>query len=475
MDVALLVSHGNTWASGAAALIALFAAFMSTGRSENELWRRFAVLSFVNTVFCLSAAIQNHTSDPVAIYWANAWNNACGILLAPAFFDFVQTFAGSRNRILSGLCWGSSCFFAAAFLLWPEYFMALERNMPAMPLHYFRYTTMYPFFLAVLFGWIGYALILLYRAGRQTSEQKLFRLFVLPSSFLWAVCGLWDTILAPLFEVPLPLSWTGGLVVNVAFLAFVTRRSQEAFRVQEKHRSVMRDVGQARDIQLGLISNDFPLLRRVQVYGKYAPMAELGGDFYSVRPLGEGKAAFFMSDVTGHGIASAFITAMIKISLDGLSETALERPEEVLNHLNNSLLDKTMNRFVTGAYGVLDENSLTFRFCSAGHHPPLLHYNRQNDAVIELDTRGRLMGAFEDLQLSERTVSLQPGDRILLATDGFYEAFSESGEMFGMRRLKEIFRKELTRSLDPLLLAIHRFTNGARQADDMAGLLIVVN
>ena len=97
-----------------------------------------------------------------------------------------------------------------------------------------------------------------------------------------------------------------------------------------------------------------------------------------------------------------------------------------------------------------------------------------SDAVEELEARGRLLAAFDDLLLSERTIELAAGDRILLATDGFYEAFSERGEMFGMKRLKEIFKGELHTSLDPLLLAIHRFTNGARQADDMAGLLIVV-
>jgi hypothetical protein len=475
MDPILFASHGNTWASGAAALIALFAAFMSTGRSENELWRRFAVLSFVNMVFCLSGAIQNHASEPDLIFWSNAWNNACGILLAPAFLDFVQSFSGGKNRLISGASWGTTLFLAGYVILWPDHLMTREQNMVTMPLHYFHYTGFYPVFLAALFGWIGLALLELWRAGRETMERRIFTLFVLPACILWTLCGLWDTIGAPFFRIAMPVSWLGGLGVNVAFLAFVTRRSQEAFRIQEKHRSVMRDVSQARDIQLGLISNDFPLLRTARVYGKYAPMAELGGDFYSVRRLNQSSIGFFMSDVTGHGIASAFITAMIKISLDGLASESLQRPDVVLNHLNQSLLDKTMNRFVTGAYGVLDEESLTFKFCSAGHHPPLLYYNAAKDAVEELEARGRLLAAFDDLQLSERTIPLAPGDRILLATDGFYEAFSERGEMFGMQRLKDIFKRDLHTSLDPLLLAIHRFTNGARQADDMAGLLIVVS
>lgn len=475
MDPILFASHGNTWASGAAALIALFSAFMSTGRSENELWRRFAMLSLVNMLFCLSGAIQNHGISAQSILWANAWNNALGIILAPAFLDFVQSFSANKNRFVSGACWGICLFFAAYMVLLPEHLMTRERDMPSMPLHYYQYTSLYIVFLAALFGWIGFALIELWRAGRETMERKLFTLLVLPTCIVWALCGLWDTIGSSLLRVSMPVSWLGGLGVNIAFLAFVTRRSQEAFRVQEKHRSVMRDVSQARDIQMGLISDDFPLLRQVRVYGKYAPMAELGGDFYSVRRLDEKNVGFFMSDVTGHGIASAFITAMIKISLDGMGAEALRNPELVLNHLNQSLLDKTMNRFVTGAYGVLDEQAMTFRFCSAGHHPPLLHYHANTDSVEELEAKGRLLAAFDDLLLSERTIPLASGDRILLATDGFYEAFSERGEMFGMQRLKEIFRRELHTSLDPLLLAIHRFTNGARQADDMAGLLIVVS
>ncbi|MBL8019982.1 MAG: serine/threonine-protein phosphatase [Leptospirales bacterium] len=473
MEPVLLASYGYAWASGAAFLIGLFAAFMSTGRSENELWRRFSLLSFVNTAFCLVSVWQNQTTVE-NIYVANRWNLGLGMLLGPAFLDFVLCFANYRNNNVTSLGWAAAFVWLAILALQPEWLLTRELSFVEMPLHYYKYTSVYFLFQATLFGMITFALITLYVQGRNMPERTGLMRRVLPGCVLWATCGFWDTTISELLRIPLPISWAGGVTVNVAFLAFVTRRSQDAFRIQEKHKSVMRDVGHAREIQLGLITHEFPQMGNIRIIGKYLPMEELGGDFYNVRKLDMNRSSIFISDVTGHGIASAFITAMMKISLESLPAETLDHPGKVLTHLNEALLDKIMDRFITGVYGIVDRSNLTFKFCSAGHHPPLLHYRAAQDDVVELETRGRLLGAFEDLEIREEFVQLSPGDRVLLVTDGTYEAFNQEGKMFGMERLKDIFHKQILSSLDPLFYEVLRFSRGSRQADDMAGILICV-
>jgi len=475
MGFILFASYGYAWASGAAFLIGIFAAFMSTGKSENELWRRFSILSFVNTAFCISGVWQNQSNDAASIFIASQWNLAGGMLLGPAFLDFVLCVAKARSRRFASIAWFVGILWVILLLRFPDLMISHETDFISMPLHYYRYTTTYLFFQATLFGMIVVALFELWRNGIKLPERTGLMRFVLPSCILWAACGFWDTTISSQVRIPLPLSWAGGVTVNVAFLAFVTRRSQEAFHIQAKHRSIMKDVGHAREIQLGLITRDFPAVDRIRIFGKYVPMEELGGDFFDVRKLDRDRAGIFISDVTGHGIASAFITAMIKISLESLSDETLYDPEKVINHINETLLDKIMDRFITGAYGVLDSRYLTFTFCSAGHHPPILHYRAAQKKAFELETHGRLMGALDDLQLQKQKIQLSPGDRLLLATDGTYEVFNAKGEMFGLARLKSIFETQLLNSLDPLFLEIHRFSPGAKQADDMAGILISID
>ncbi len=475
MDLVLLAAFGFAWASGAAFLITIFAAFMSTGRSENELWRRFSVLSAVNTIFCFVSVLQNHPADLASMAVFTRANLMGGMLLGPAFLDFVLCFAAVRGRVFSALAWTSGIVWCSILVFAPGLLISEETTGLIMPLHFHVYRPLFIVFLANLFGIITYALIQLFRYGLKMPGRTSLMRFVLPSCAIWAACGFWDTTLSLWFRIPLPLSWAGGALVNIAFLAFVTRRSQEAFRVQEKHKSFMRDVGHAREIQMGLITTEFPVMRHAKIVGKYMPMQELGGDFYAVRRLDHHRILLFISDVTGHGIASAFITAMMKISLESLPAETLEHPEQVLNHLNEALLEKIMDRFITGIYGILDEERMTFRFCSAGHHPPALHYSAATGEARELQARGRLLGAFDTLELQEEIVQLSPGDRLLLATDGIYEAFDENGEMYGIARLKDVFAREVIQSLDPLFLSIHRYTKGARQADDMAGLLICVD
>lgn len=473
MEFRLIASYGFTGAAGAALLSGFFATLMSTERSEKDLWRRFAVVSFINALFCLSGTMQN--AAPVSdLPVINAWNNAAGMLLAPAFVDFVMTFTSRQNNLVSAFVWMVGLAWAFFLILFPGYMITPNVDLVEMPLHHFHYTGLYTVFNVILFSMIGSALILLFVVGLGMTERAQLVRFLFPTCALWAFCGFWDTTLSAWLRIPFAMSWFGGLTVNVAFLIFVQRRSQRAFAIQEKHKSVMRDVSQARTIQEGLITAVMPVLKRVRIEGRYLPMDQLGGDFYNVRRLDDHKVSIFLSDVSGHGIASAFITAMMKVALENLDTRHLTDPERVLTMLNNALVKNIGSWFVTGIYGIVDEEKMTFTFASAGHHPPILHFQSSTGRASEVMARGRLLGAFAEIETQIVTIPLLPGDRLLLATDGIYEAFNVAGEMFGRARFLDLFQSQVVENLEPLFAGIERFISGRRRDDDMAAILLTV-
>ncbi len=473
MEFRLIASYGFTGAAGAALLSGFFATLMSVERSEKDLWRRFAVLSFINAFFCLTGTLQNAASA-ADVRTINAWNNAAGMLLAPAFLDFVMTFTSRRSGLVSAAAWTIGLAWSAFLVFFPDRVMTANIHLVDMPLHYFHYTWWYAAFNAALFAMIGAGLLLLVVVGLGMAERGQLVRFLFPTCAIWAFCGFWDTTLSAWLNFPMAMSWFGGLTVNVAFLIFVQRRSQRAFAIQEKHKSVMRDVNQARIIQEGLITAEMPVLKRVRIQGRYLPMDQLGGDFYNVRRLDDHRASIFLSDVSGHGIASAFITAMMKVALENLDQRHLTDPERVLSMLNDALLKNIGSWFVTGIYGILDEEKMNFTFASAGHHPPILHYQAATGRAGEVMARGRLLGAFAEIETQLVSIRLAPGDRVLLATDGIYEAFNIAGEMFGRVRFLDLFQSQVVESLDPLFAGIERFISGRRRDDDMAAILITV-
>ena len=477
-----LVSPGAPFASycyagASGASLAIFFACLSMGKAEGErtLWSRFATLALVNCLFCLSGAIENGIRDMSGLRSAIALNNAAGMLLAPAFLDFVYAYLRRSGRLVPLAVWVYSFFWAAAFLIFQDVLVLRDVAFASMAHHHFEYSWLYSVFLFGLFGIIGYALGILWLFGRMNRAWKAYMNAIYFSCVLWAFCGVYDTILAPLVRIAFPISWVGGVLVQIAFLRAVYARSQQAFRDQEKHRIMLQDLSAARQIQKNLITRQFPECAPVRISGMYKPMEAIGGDFYDVRKIDEGHISIFLSDVSGHGIASALITAMIKMSLDALPANLQRQPNEVLQYLNNALESRITGRFVTAIYGVLTLKSLEFHFSSAGHFPPALSRKAGGQEVIEHMIHGRVLGYFSELELETTTLRLEPGDSLLLSTDGICEERNPTGEMFGLSRLKRVFRSPDFRSLQDIFGEIESFRAGRAADDDMTALLVSVD
>lgn len=194
----------------------------------------------------------------------------------------------------------------------------------------------------------------------------------------------------------------------------------------------------ARSLQEGLLLSDLPKLEGCEVAAVYDPasgQADIGGDFYDVFDLPDGRYAVVVGDVSGKGAESAALTAMAKYMLRAFA-IRNPAPSSVLFHLNNALLhDFEDERFVTLVYGLLDPVGHRCSFGLAGHPPPLIY--RDRDAAVEtIELQGSILGVFEDEQYQQETFAFDADDVFMAFTDGLLEARSE-GEFYGRRRIEQ--------------------------------------
>ncbi len=162
----------------------------------------------------------------------------------------------------------------------------------------------------------------------------------------------------------------------------------------------------------------------------YRPMDQVGGDFYDfIRFRDSRNIGIFISDVSGHGVPAAFITSMIKSALLQIGSQSLD-PSVLMEHLNRILVNQTAGNFVTAFYGIMDLETRRFTYCNCGHNHPFIIRHGNVESV--LSTRHMMpLAVFSGEKLAEKnrffsndSIDLNPGDKILLYTDGLTEAVS---------------------------------------------------
>ena len=191
----------------------------------------------------------------------------------------------------------------------------------------------------------------------------------------------------------------------------------------------------ARLIQQNFLPKQLPDLPGWEMAALYRPAREVGGDFYDVIPLPDGQIGFVVGDVTDKGVPAALVMAATRSVLRASAQRLVE-PGEVLQRVNEHLCpDMPEKMFVTCLYGVLEPGSGRFRFANAGHDLP---YVKTSEGSVELRARGMPLGLMTGMVYEEGEYVLQPGDTLLLHSDGVVEAHDPDGRMFGFPRLKEL-------------------------------------
>lgn len=252
------------------------------------------------------------------------------------------------------------------------------------------------------------------------------------------------------------------------------RELQRTIELEAAERALRgQELEQAREIQQSLLPKEIPQLPGFAIDGAWEPARVVGGDYFDVIRLSETRLGICIADVVGKSISAALLMANVQASVRAFA-TESTSPAELCKRVNSVLCSSIgIGKFVTFFYGVLDAADTTLQYTNAGHLPPILI--RASGNVQELDSGGAVLGVFPAWQYEDRRVRLEPGDRLLLFTDGITEAGLPGGEEFGELRIVEGARQYSTASSrelkSQLLNDVKRFCNS--QLQDDATLIVI--
>jgi sigma-B regulation protein RsbU (phosphoserine phosphatase) len=228
-----------------------------------------------------------------------------------------------------------------------------------------------------------------------------------------------------------------------------------------------RDLLIASDIQRGLLPNPEFAGETFDVAATSMPCHTIGGDFFDYMEQASGMFAFSLADVTGKGPPAALLATAVQ-SLAAAQAAVTDDPADTLARINRGLLRRSVQpRFVTMFYGLLAADG-TLRYSSAGHEPPA-HVSRRGVAALEAG--GLVLGLFAHAEYEAGSVQLEPGDLVVVCSDGVTEARNPADEEFGRDRfvatLRDAHGVEPQQVLRKLLDAVRHFSASAPQADDI--------
>ncbi len=267
------------------------------------------------------------------------------------------------------------------------------------------------------------------------------------------------------------------------------RWNQELSTLNEQLESVnermKRDLEAAAKVQQSLLPTSVPDTSRVRFAWKYLPCDELAGDFLNFFALDDQHIAMYNVDVSGHGVASSLLsvaiarmltpqvsTSSLLVREDHASGTKrIVPPAQVAYELNRRFpMEEQDGMAFTMVYGVLNLETLEFRYVSAGHDPAV-HVPRGSQPY-KLEGNGLTIGWVADIDYDEQTVQLQPGDRLYLYSDGIPEAMNQDMDQFTFERMLEIVElgqgQTLNGSIDLLIKSVERWCAKHGPKDDVS-------
>ncbi len=199
------------------------------------------------------------------------------------------------------------------------------------------------------------------------------------------------------------------------------------------------------ELQRGLLPQQLPKIPGVRLATYYQTSTRAGGDYYDCFQTGSGEWCFLIADVSGHGAAAAVVVAMMHTLMKSPLAAGLDRqgsPAALLRHLNAELLRLIPDgQFVTAFIGMYHPVRHTFRYASAGHNPPRWLRRGTPTVIPLLAEEGLPLAVTPAYSCTDHVIEVQPGDRILLYTDGVTETFNAQRDMFGIEGVDAALRR----------------------------------
>ena len=266
-------------------------------------------------------------------------------------------------------------------------------------------------------------------------------------------------------------SGTRGALETLATEAAVAIENARLYRLLEKAK-LDQDMRVAAEIQQALLPKGDQVGEYFGAAATSLPSRFVGGDFFDYARLSGERFGFVLGDVAGKGPSAALLSAMVQ-GIFATQTTACEGPGHVMATINEVLCRRGLeNRFVTVFFAVLHPDG-TLHYCNAGHNAPFLV---SGGTTQRLEVGGPIVGLFEGVAFDNGTVTLAPGDSVVVFSDGVSEAQSSEDEEFGEGRIEAYLTAHRGASpkplLDDLLDAVRAFTAGAPQSDDVTAMVV---
>ena len=249
-------------------------------------------------------------------------------------------------------------------------------------------------------------------------------------------------------------------------------RMEQENMIKEQER-IVKELSTARQIQSSVLPHIFPPFperKEIELYASMDPARDVGGDFYDFFFVDEDHLCLVIADVSGKGIPAALFMMFAKRIIEDFARIE-HSASEILKKTNDLLCDNNQaDMFVTVWLGILEISTGRMTAANAGHEYPAIR-RKGGSFEIYKDKHGFVIGGMEGIRYTEYVLSMNPGDKIFVYTDGVPEATGSSGEMFGVERMIEALNSCAERSPEEILRKVKRavddFVGDAEQFDDL--------
>ena len=248
----------------------------------------------------------------------------------------------------------------------------------------------------------------------------------------------------------------------------VAELSDEVAELSEEVEDAEQTVEQIADIHQTLLPTQLPRIAGLEAAVSHLAPNRAGGDYYDLIPLGRGDGGepdpagswlIIVADASGHGPAAATIMAMLQAIVHAYTPET-RAPGQVLEHMNQQMARKKIEgSFTTALAAILDPVAGTFAYASAGHHAPLLRYPDGRVVELSCEEGGPPLAVDPDAAIGGRTHALQPGETVLLYTDGVIEQANPQGQRFNLAGLTDA----LAQAAGPPRLVLDHVGEAARR------------
>lgn len=264
------------------------------------------------------------------------------------------------------------------------------------------------------------------------------------------------------------------LLKLIADVASIRIENVRLLEVQQEQKRLANELAVASEIQLRLHPASPPALEGYDMIGVSFPCYEVGGDYFDFIEKRDGRYVVALGDVSGKGTGAALLMSSVHAAVRAHTTTRLSA-SEVVGEINQYIYDNTpANRYVTLFYSELDPRSHQLTYINAGHNPPMLV--RASGEVTTLDIGGFPVGITQFCDYREGWVELEPGDVLVIYSDGVTESQNEQGEEFDEARLVEIVQKNRGRTAaslrDRIDEALAKFVGKAKTVDDLTLVIV---